>query len=587
MHTYLIGPLIEKAATPDRAYGRYGPDGTEGLINLPINNGPPTQQYFISVPQGTSYDNTVYTFLGSGDFREINVTGNILNTWQSILGYRPNGNTLYDIVRDHLLAVDPVIIPTTEGNLEIWLGGHSLISREKFDPRTNRNNRYWNRLRQKIRSNYRRIFNGISPEWADKYLDAVVEKTFREKDFEKRKDPSLWTHFVPPELQQETPGPKKRSTSYSDDYNRASLGTNWKNYNRLSPYAENISAYSIVSNVLNKVLTYDAFTIYQSAVSSDDHEVYARRVNSSGNNFGPLARAASASWGQQGYYAFQWGTTLYLRLGDGTDGDLGSHFSGSWTDWVKVYPNGSTIKAYNGGTGASPSWTERISVTNSAYSGGLYGGWGNWNTGLHTGDDWTIDDLTAGTVTVVLDSPEVVVANSVNNPALSKQINPGTISVVSSVNNSTLLKQVNSSAISISSSTTVITLLKTITSGNISITGGTNSLTLLKQISSNTVSIVGNLTAINLLKEITSGNVSIGSSINDPTIRKIIDSGTITFSFSLVNPFINAPIILTLTPLTINSSLTTVVVSIAEQAAIVTIPSSIYAALINKLKELE
>src|SRR5687768_5035121 len=60
--------------------------------------------------------------------------------WQGAMGYRPAGATLLDLLWDQLTAgADPSgvsgpkpLMPTTQGNLEVWLGGHSLVRRERF-----------------------------------------------------------------------------------------------------------------------------------------------------------------------------------------------------------------------------------------------------------------------------------------------------------------------------------------------------------------------------------------------------------------------------------------------------------------------
>ena len=77
--------------------------------------------------------------LGQGDLRDINSTGAMKSMWDSLLGYRPKGDKLVDLLYDHLTAgADPTgviacrpLMPA-KGNLTIHLQGHSVVKATQF-----------------------------------------------------------------------------------------------------------------------------------------------------------------------------------------------------------------------------------------------------------------------------------------------------------------------------------------------------------------------------------------------------------------------------------------------------------------------
>ena len=85
--------------------------------------------------------------LGSGDLREINTTGLMKSTWNSLLGYNPNGDRLVDLLYDHLtMGSDPTgavaskpLLPA-DGHLALHLGSRvkSTQFRIGHSPESNR-----------------------------------------------------------------------------------------------------------------------------------------------------------------------------------------------------------------------------------------------------------------------------------------------------------------------------------------------------------------------------------------------------------------------------------------------------------------
>jgi hypothetical protein len=107
-----------------------------------------TQPYgFFAAQDALSGD---YAALGVGDCRELASSGAMRDAWESLLGYRPSGPTLLDLLWDHLTnGADPTgedrckpLLPTMAGTLDVHLPGHSLVRRETFT----RTHPHWNQV---------------------------------------------------------------------------------------------------------------------------------------------------------------------------------------------------------------------------------------------------------------------------------------------------------------------------------------------------------------------------------------------------------------------------------------------------------
>lgn len=397
-YAYYLGPEFEHAGTPVRPAGWYGP--SERKLRIP-NGGNYDGSAVFACDPAEAVDVTTYDYLGTGDVRTLGLTVLSRSAWQSHFGHRPtvDATTLLDAIREHFTSQPNVLLPTREGQLEIHFPGHSQVWSDRWD--LNRASRYRGEVFALWQRNYARNRLAAGDDVADQYLDWLTYRNSGERDYQARKaNRALWEQFVPPGQRPGHRGPKQFGTAYEDTFATDPTTSRWKAYNRASPYAENSSghAWDSSNEEYDNTSSNDVWKVYQTAVANDDHEVWCHRTNTGGNNAGPACRAASASWGQEGYYGFVWGGVLYFRDGDGTERGIASGGSGlQWTDWVKVYPNGSTQKAYSGGASSgAPSWTERVSVTDTEHSGGLYAGIGNWGAVLHSLDSWNVDDLAAG-----------------------------------------------------------------------------------------------------------------------------------------------------------------------------------------------
>lgn len=144
---YYLGPWQWVESEPGEGY--FAPP--EGALALDLRN---TEQcskagvqdgFGLFATDGTLKD---YDLLGSGHLSEIRTGGKLQDTWESLLGYRPNGDTLGDLLWGHLTAgADPAgestckpLVPRADRWIELLLG--ERVRAEKFTfgthPHTNR-----------------------------------------------------------------------------------------------------------------------------------------------------------------------------------------------------------------------------------------------------------------------------------------------------------------------------------------------------------------------------------------------------------------------------------------------------------------
>lgn len=125
------------------------------------------------------------TAIASGDLREINTTAAMRSAWQSLTGVRTQGTKLIDLLWDHLTeGADPQgdaaccpLMPTSTLDLELHLGGHSLIKSAKLDKAS----RHWNKVKAVETLGTERLFKAlergeIAEEIIRKNLDSQGRK---------------------------------------------------------------------------------------------------------------------------------------------------------------------------------------------------------------------------------------------------------------------------------------------------------------------------------------------------------------------------------------------------------------------------
>jgi hypothetical protein len=399
---YVIGPLISVAEEGGGRYWR-APDQAIGMIDLAKNSDFETDVasdrniafLWSLTPFGGAYTSLNGT---PGDLREIQSTGAMRSAWQSATGFTPQGDTLNDLLADHLTrGADPLgddackpLTPTIRGELEIHLPGHSRVWIEKLNP----NHRHWNKYVSQIQLELLDIrkqsqtgklidptTRKVNGDYHRKVADALMEKCRRMgcDDFE----------MIRPRGWGKNEKPLKHATTLSDDFNRSdstNLGANWDEVTRDFEIMSNAVACPLSPDIL------DAQIRHTSSLSSADH--YAQVVHTLGTtNFRDVGAAVRFASGAQTFYAFIYyngSKLLYKRIaGSNTQIGTGSGTT-SLPDTYKTEASGSTIAGYFNDSSV-------VSVTDTSITANLQVGVAasDKSAGVTLGDT-KFDDFEAG-----------------------------------------------------------------------------------------------------------------------------------------------------------------------------------------------
>jgi hypothetical protein len=167
---------------------------------------------------------------------------------------------------------------------------------------------------------------------------------------------------------------------YSDNFNRpdsTTVGTNW---------TEVIDDWSIISNQLAPGLTTSGVILYNLPLDTTDHYAEIAMPIANTSSMGVFARSDLA------------GNNFYLLRSNGTSWNLFTNIGGTFTsigsyaatltngDVARIQCVGSTIKAFINGV-------ERISVTNTAITTGLYTGIRSTQSSTARYDNFTASDV--------------------------------------------------------------------------------------------------------------------------------------------------------------------------------------------------
>lgn len=413
-YNYYIGPWVWvepvfDSDTLEQIGGGYwrAPLGTVGLIDL---RGLPDQSLFGMLgdkPYGFfAVFGTLpseYSLLGSGDLREITSTAAMKSAWNSLHGYSPEGDTLNDLLFDHITSGSdptyqgptPPLMPTASGILEVSLGGHSLIKSERFrygtHPHTNKVQAVLHRNYRNMRAEVEagRMIDGherrVLDFWLDKYrLDKI--------------DPASWKRLVSPELRAGHSGPLPHRTTITESFNKADSDI-------LGPdltWTELIGDLDVVSNEAQTTDANSFVVRADSNLSGDDHYAQASMTNScsgSGTSSCQAVARKDSSATETFYVAianWEQNTLQLFKAISGTFTQLGSNVSQTLTDGVyetiRTECDGSTIKhVFNS--------VDKITETDTAITGNLRTGLRGKNNkaGCHAAfDDFEAADLAAG-----------------------------------------------------------------------------------------------------------------------------------------------------------------------------------------------
>lgn len=258
-YRYYIGNLVKQTLGEQSWWS--APAGTVGMVDLATlaTCGTATDSASDRPLAFFAVDGTLdssWTLLGQGDCREIATTSAMRDAFRSLLGYRPSGDKLVDLLWDFLTngadaegdATCPPLVPTREGYLELILGGHSPVRREKFAFGTHG---HTNKLKQQLKKELKwirkraiagdcRTKDGVDYEFHRRYLGGVLMKYGLTADDAQLILPPGWD-------KSETP--KRPGTQLAENFNTADSTTlgptySWSEYVDASAW----DTFSIVSN---------------------------------------------------------------------------------------------------------------------------------------------------------------------------------------------------------------------------------------------------------------------------------------------------------------------------------------------------
>lgn len=370
-----------------------------------------------------------YDILGTGDLRELQVTGATQDAWQALTGYRPSGTFLLDLLRDHMLhGIDPALVPTIRSELELWLAGHSCIWSSQFDfaSELNAGRPYAQRLRAQLRRELRdvridalagRYGRGVRPHGGGP-PEFVTDLQFHRRMVtalcEKYRIPLLEWEVLRPAGWPAGEVPLPHSTTLGpEDFTRADGDT----IGNVLSWTEVSGDFDTVSNQVQQQTLSSSpnrTARAESDLASTDH--YAQvdvsnydpdtTLSDAQHGCGAAVRVSSSA--HTAYHGYRWASTggvngnmrLYKVVsGTGTSLNmtaLGSGDGGSCT--VKTTANGSTIQVARTGTTI-------ISITDTAITTGTRCGLANLQQASSAYkpyyDNWSAADLAAGATNVI------------------------------------------------------------------------------------------------------------------------------------------------------------------------------------------
>lgn len=306
-----------------------------------------------------------YAALGVGDCRELASSGAMRDAWDSLLGYRPSGATLLDLLWDHLTnGADPEgqdrckpLIPTLDGHLDLYLAGHSLVRREAFT----RAHPHWNQVAAVHQADFARMvpeydtLAGRERGEAAQRLRDVPAKVLGGLCQQYRigfDNPGEWRLLLPPSLRS-TLAPKKPETTITDDFNRANSATLGSSAEGWSWSEQGGGNWDIDTNAAEPQAA-DSVARADADLSSADHAVQASVT----------AQVATSNPGVLARFSASVGNTYYMWR-DSNDGNVLQLFKRVTGTFTQIGLNVSETP--------SPTFTLRLTVSGSSLDGLLDG----------------------------------------------------------------------------------------------------------------------------------------------------------------------------------------------------------------------
>lgn len=424
---YAIGPVSKST---DEIEGEYyhAPVGSVGWIDTrPIV---PTQENgFFAYHYYPAELESTHAIIGDGNrLEEYIPTALERSAWETLYGVTANSSwTLLEYLRQlFFVQADPDGLslckpgtPTHTGHLEIHLGGHSRVLRERF---TGKGHDAWPALQRLQQASMARLiaeqarqaerirkakptddlgkqiaervngrkdgasFGDVKEEMA-KAAEATPGKALTNVCRKYRCEPS---DVLPRGVEVDRLKPE---TAISDDFNRAALGGDW------TSQRSTWSIYSSTELVNGWKTTSSATVTHNTALSSDDHFAQIKctyRVLASASWIGPMCRAVASS--TRTYYGArlrtdtEWTRGIVKYVADALT-NIAVYGADCSSKTIKLTCDGSTQYLYVNGT-------QEASSSDSSIDGNLVVGVDGHPSEENRGDDFAAEDLLAATTSI-------------------------------------------------------------------------------------------------------------------------------------------------------------------------------------------
>jgi len=406
---YYLGPWVLDPGTPFMPFWR-PPAGVVGSIDLRSIPGHATPGVGIFVtPDSLSLDSS-YRLFGQGDLRDIIPPESDRSIFASMLQIGTvEGQTLLDWLWTAittqadprgLTAVKP-LIPTSQGNLEIHLGGHSRVASKTFTLAMPEAANVIAVIQEDYRAVRQATVEGrtFDPQLHRKFLDGLGHK------YGVRNPERV---FIPSDLPRETPLP--RETAFTESFNKANSTT-------LGPdltWTETLGDLQVLNNQFAGLTGgSDNWARAEHDVSSSDHyaQVVVAVLGVDPGDLGPIARYSASAvtfytailQDSGGLRSATWKAIAGTPTNIGTNTDPDTYNVG---DVIRVLCNGSTISRVKNGS-------LQNAVTDTSISGNTRGGIQAFGNDSYRGDSFEIADIAVTGTSAVTEANDVMAASGV------------------------------------------------------------------------------------------------------------------------------------------------------------------------------
>jgi hypothetical protein len=389
---YYLGPYVWRKDAGTDCYCL--PDGATAATDLrPLSEqsrpNVPSEKAFVASesPLGSAYHE-----LGVGDCRELRVGKRERDLWESVLGYRPSGDTLADFLYDHLTTgSDPEgqdrcasLMPNSRRRLEVRLQGHGVVKSEMFAPG---DHPHWNKVRECLHRQYRGHYEQSAKatgKGRDHYR-RVVDYWCQQYGLPR----AQWQVFVPTDMVRTSQPPVKHETSYSDDFDRAdstTLGGSWT-----EQYGEWLIASNAIETASPIVIASARYDADLSSSNSQASAVIAAIAD--GGWLGPTVRHSATDKTFYDVFLYRFGATwqFYLRKTlSGTETTLAGGVSVSPTlpSAITVRADGDTITGLLGESSLA-----EVTDSASKIASGLRCGLAAYSVAGSRANSWQASDI--------------------------------------------------------------------------------------------------------------------------------------------------------------------------------------------------